>query len=61
MREVLDYIKETNESSFSNEESLHKKLIRVINHKHLETTGSGNKSLNDGEKYNKEIYGLKVT
>lgn len=35
--------------------------MRVINSKHLELTGSGNKQLNDGDNYNRDIYGLKVT
>ena len=61
MREVLDFIKETNEQSFQDEKELSRKLIKAINHKHLEVTGKGNDQLNDGKVYNKDIYGLKVT
>lgn len=45
MGEVLSFIKEHHDTVFDNEKDLHKKLIRVMNSIHLETTGAGNSEL----------------
>ena len=45
MSSVLHYIKEHHDTSYMDEKDLNRRLIKVLNELHLETTGSGNRVL----------------
>lgn len=46
---------------YDDEDDLNRRLIKIMNHKHLEVTAHGNKVANRGNETTKEIYCSKIT